>query len=209
MSNTGTIVSVLICALMTAAGLSFSQNSKAKLKFPIAVTVSFPHHEYTQIAASIKGVDFRNFDYRLDGERIRLRNGLMRASYSGGGGTEIKLERVSYFDFHNGAPIHAVLTLDDFSFGGSSSDDGVLLVFGVIDRHLVLEQQLEYDRQSPRTGNAFDKKTGRLTISARASDDSAHCCPENVETDEFKWDGEKFKLMHRRIDALPPGSPRG
>jgi hypothetical protein len=77
-----------------------------------------------------------------------------------------------------------------------------VLLFEIVNSHPVIAQQFEYDLRAPAAGDAFDKEKKVLTIKARAEDGSSHCCPLNLETDEFKWQGQRFRLTHREISTL-------
>jgi len=210
---------LLLCFL---AGVSDRSSldvvSSTPLEYPVAVKVTSPRNVYRDVAHSTKEIDFKNLTYHLLGERIRLHNGFMRGNAHPLEGEEypphieVTLKRISYFDFQNGHPRSeerrvgkecvSTLSLDFFSVGASSSDIGLVLVFGIVDNHPVVMQQFEYDRQAPGAGDNFDEETGALTIKARARDDSPRCCPENLETDEFKWQGQAFRLIHRKILSL-------
>ena len=177
-----------------------------------AVNVAFPQYEYKSDVHSIREIDFKNFQYRLLGERVRLRNGLMNGDARRLEGEnvrihlEVTLKHVWYFDFHDDQPRHALISLNFFSVGASSSERGFLLLFEIINGHPVITQQFDYDRQAPGAGDNFNWKLGILTIKGRADDDSPHCCPENLETDAFRWRGQKFALRTRKITKLPLSS---
>jgi hypothetical protein len=160
------------------------------------------------VVHSIKEIDFKNLNYNFLGERIRLRNGSMRGTARPLKGEEspprleVTLKWVRYFDLQDGRPLHALISVEFFSVSGSSSDREFVLLFGIMDSHPVIEQQFDYDLQALGAGDAFDEKTGILTIKARAQDGSPHCCPQNLEADEFKWQGQRFTLMDRKIMSV-------
>lgn len=172
-------------------------------KYENAVGVSFPGHSYGPTYPSIKAVDFRNFSHRLYGDAVRLRKGKFSKNYRPEPGiTEVTLDKIVYF----GASVekdHVLLVFDYFSAVGSSSDRGIVQVLTLRDGHPIVTQELDYDRQAPGTGESFDPKKLVLTITARASDQSAHCCPENIEKEIFEWDGSRFTLRRSIVSKLP------
>jgi len=197
----------LVILLFAGTGGSLHSNGASRPGYPVAVKVTFPRHEYKEIVRSVKEIDFKNLGYRLFDTRIHLRNGSAKKNQRIEGTEasehiEVSLKRTWYFDFQDGLPRHALVSLDYFDAAGSSSYDGILLLFTIINGHPVVSQQFDYDRQAPGTGDTFNTKLGLLTIKARAEDDSAHCCPENLETDESAWQGQKFKLRNRKIQKL-------
>lgn len=185
-----------------AAGSSF-------LKYPAAVEVTSPMRQYRESVRSLKEIDFKNLDYSLDGERFHLRNGAATGDKVIGGTAgaterfDIGLEHIWYFDFQDHQPRRVLVSLSLVQAAGSSSDTGYVLLFEIINSRLTITRQFAYDLQAPGTGSKFNPKTGLLTITARANDGSAHCCPQNLETAIFKWQGEDFKLIHRNVVKLP------
>jgi hypothetical protein len=189
-----------------------SETSIGTLRFPAAVTVTFPRYEYKLKERSLKSIDFKDLRYHLFGksllfnESIRLHNG-SGSEYRRKEGihTELSLKNIWYFGVQNDQPHYALVYLDFFSVGGSSSDYGFILLFTIENGHPVIIQQLDYDRQAPGTAVHFNVGRGELIIKARARDGSAHCCPESLETDEFRWTGRIFKLRNRTITKLTAG----
>jgi len=203
---------LLLCVLAGAGGLSSDEAAPSRPSSPVAVKIRSPKYEYKVLVHSVKDIDFKNFQYHLFGQWVRLRSGSMKGTEPLLKGEElpihieVSLRHVRYFDFQEGEPRHALISLDFFSVGASSSDQGFILLFELINGHPVVRQQFEYDRQAPEAEDTFDAKLGLLTIKARAQDASPHCCPENLETDEFAWQGQEFRLRNRKIQKLPPSN---
>src|SRR5436309_2096500 len=123
-----------MCLLVPMAGsLSIGMNYETPPKYPVAVSVKYPHYKYKQIVHSIKGVDFKNFEYRLFGTCIHLHNGFSDKNEciheaDSMGVFKVSLDQVWYFDIQRGQPQHALVSLDFFEAVGSSSDTGIILL---------------------------------------------------------------------------------
>lgn len=200
-------VSAIVSAALWLNCFAEAVETPRKEKLPPAVEVSFPKRQYTQTADSIRGIDFKNRSLHLSGEKVRLRNGFYQ--YSGlVAGTDaffryaVQLEKVIYFGNQEGGPQMALVSLDFFEAAGSSTDQGIILVFSLIDKRLALLQELTYDRQAPGAGEIFHPRLKILTIKARASDGSAHCCPQYLETARFRWNRTRFELVNRKISPV-------
>lgn len=161
--------------------------------------------EYARRIYSIRDVDFANIEfhpqigishYKLHHSHVALREGLMR--------TEAWFAKVWYFD--SGKALTNFVLL---SCGASCSEQHVLQVFEVRHDHLFVTQQLEFDDQAPGTREAFNEKTGRLTVVSRANDESAHCCPKNLDVSTYRWEGAGFRqLSWRRVPLAPDHQTR-
>jgi len=179
----------------------------AETNYPVAVNTSSLKHKYSEIAGSINDIDFRNYRYSLGGETYVLQNGSSHKDRRIKGTdarahSDVSIRHLWYFDVEKERPRRALISIQLTTTAASSSDTGYMLLFEVVDSHPVITQQFEYDLHAPGTGETFDDKSRLLTIKARAQDGSPHCCPENLEIDEFKWMGHKFNLMHRDISKL-------
>lgn len=195
------------CFLLFVGWLFCCRNLSAQTNYPVAVNTTSLKQKYSEIARSIDEIDFRNYQYSLDGETYVLRNGSSHKDQRIKG-TDAKaysdaaVRHIWYFEGEKEQGRYALISIRLTTTAASSSDRGYVLLFEVVDNHPVITQQFEYDLQAPGTGATFDDKSRLLTIKARAQDDSPHCCPENLETDEFKWTGGKFNLTHRGISKL-------
>lgn len=173
-----------------------------------SVIVEFPAYVYGQNFTSLDKIDFENFRYRLDKNEplVRLRKGRYEHTEKDQGGNYLwyereALERVWRIPADRPS---ALVMLDSFSAGGSSSDDAVLQLFQLgTDGKLVLVQQLTFDRQADGTGVAFNTVTHELTITARSDDGSAHCCPEHVDVVKYRWGGGRFVQTSASRKTLP------
>lgn len=199
---------VLCVAVLFGTSPASQAAGSSSLKYPAAISVTAPMRQYGGSVRSLEDVDFKNRSYSLYGERFHLRNGSFQRDkvIEGTVGTErfdADLDRIWYFDFQDHQPRHALVSLQIEEAVGSSSNTGFLLLFEIVNGHLTITQQFAYELQAPGTGRVFNPKTGWLTIKARANDGSAHCCPQNLETAVFKWQGQNFKLIHRDITNLP------
>lgn len=177
-------------------------------KFERAVEVTFPNHRYQQTHQSIKDVDFKNVTIWLSQTTVRLRDGKYKSPRQNSFHDEVTLEKIFYFAAEPGQREYALLVFDWFSVGGSSSDYGIIQTLRLEDGHLVVTQEFSFDRQAPGNGEQFDPESRRLTITARASDESAHCCPEHLERAVFEWRDNRFRLRRRTVSTLPAGTHR-
>ena len=179
-----------------------------------SVIVTFPDIRYPIVATSVQEVDFNNLRYKMGNHWFQLHNGIGSKEYGDGvreprSREDLSLDQSFYFDRDSkGIPQHALIVLTYTSIAGSSSEEGVIQVFGIRAGHPRATQQLDYDRQAPGTGSTFDPSTGLLTVTARTADDSAHCCPKHVDIACYRWNGNEFKLEQSRTVALPDQPPQ-
>ena len=160
-----------------------------------SVIVTSPDVRYPIQAASVREVDFKNLSYKLGKSNswFQLRDGICTKEYGDGvrephSMEEVSLYEVSYFDLdQKGKPQHALVVLNYLTIAGSSSEEGVIQVFGIRNDRLVMIQQFAYDRQAPGTGETFDRAAGVLTVTARTDDQSAHCCPKSIDIVSYRW----------------------
>lgn len=171
-------------------------------------------HVYAQAADSVHSVDFKNLRLVVfDGNKetnYLLRDGKYSKARTNEDPffEEVALESAYYFDYAAQKAGHALVVFDDSAASGSSTDDGIVQVFAIKRGHPVVLQQFRFDKQAPGTEVKFDAGKNILTITARSRDDSAHCCPENIDRAVYRWNGSTFELQNCRTIALPPGSQR-
>jgi len=194
-----------ICLLVVAISPTFAAGQIAPngLEYSSAVNSNTMRRWYVGLFESIRKVDFANL-YYYDGDGktgnlFQLRGGKVKAKYKIGG-EEISLDRVYYFRTGKGEPEAALVQLQLFSYGGSSSMDCVLLVFQIDEGSLVATQQLRFDLQAEGTGVDFDHTSNTLTVRARSNDDSPHCCAKSIDVVTFAWTGKAFEeKTHRAV----------
>lgn len=154
-----------------------------------AVSITLPGFEYDEPAQSLREVDFRNFSYPAlyeSTERYTLRNGSYRDEAAGH--LEVTENHVWRFGEY------ALVSLDVFSAGGSSSNDGLLYLFGLKSGRPAILQRFVFDLQAPGSGVWFNEKVRSLTIKTRSSDDSPHCCPKYLDIAIYAWNENRFEL---------------
>jgi len=158
-----------------------------------AVSITFPAYQYAEHVQSLGDVDFRNFSYPSlydSGEPYQLHNGSYKDEAAGH--LEVTLNHAWRF----GA--YALVSLDVFSAGGSSSNYGLMYLFGLKAGRPVIQQQFVYDLQANGSGAWFNDKTRSLTIKARSSDDSPHCCARHLDIATYVFQGDNFELLKSR-----------
>jgi len=191
------------CLLATAISTTFAagQIAPGGLKYSPAVNSTALRCRYVGSFESIRKVDFVNLYYYdgdgKTGDLFQLRNGKVKVKYPIGA-EEITLDRVYYFRPSKAEPEAALVQLEWFSAGGSSSMDCVLYVFQLDEGSLVATQRLSFDLQAEGTGTDFARASNTLTVRARSNDDSAHCCPRSIDIVTFKWTGKKFTEVSDR-----------
>lgn len=157
---------------------------------------------YSYGTDSLKSVDFRNLKYAFGGDTFTLRNGSYSRKYKGNGGIDARLENVWLFDEINGVPKHALVSVDVVTFGGSSSPNGYVLLFEILNGHLVETQEFGYNAQAPGTGASFDTSTGKLMITGRSDDGTPNCCPKKLDVANFLWNASHFEALGYRAEPV-------
>src|SRR5205823_6674288 len=115
---------------------------------------------------------------------------------------DIELNKVWFFRDPDTRFQKALVSLWITGAGGSSFNEGILLLIEIRDGRAVVTQELDYDLQAPNTGDSFDPSKLAIRIRARSNDGSTHCCPENVDLVTFKWKGGQFAQVSSRTIAL-------
>lgn len=195
-----------ICFLALAISITFAagQSVPGGQGYLPAVSSTTLRYRYTRAFESILKVDFANL-YYYDGDGktgnlFQLRHGGMKVKYAFEGGEEISLDHVYYFRSTTTDHEAALVQLGLLSYGGSSSQDCLLLVFQMDDGDLIETQELRFDLQAEGTGVDFDRNSNTLTVRARTADDSPHCCAKSIDVVKFVWTGKAFEeKTHRTI----------
>lgn len=194
-----------ICFLALAIPIAFAAGQTAPGgQYSPTVSSTTLRYRYARAFEPIRKVDFANLYYfdgdGKNGDLFQLRHGGVKLKYAENGGEEVHLDHVYYFRSSTADQEAALVQPESFSYGGSSSQDCVLLVFQIDDGALVTTQKLRFDLQAEGTGVSFDQASNTLTVRARTADDSAHCCPKSVDMVTFAWIGKAFKeKSHRTI----------
>jgi hypothetical protein len=167
--------------------------------------VRYPQHSYSQQVKSIREIDFRNFALIIFGGRgktnlvANLRNGIFQRNYPSGCYDWLKLVSVAYFDDAGAGGQKAIVMVDWASACGSTSDFGVVQVFGVVNGQPAVLQQILYNERGGGATSSYSMKTSTLTI--KSVHGWEHCCPTTLDVGTFKWNGSRFALT--RIDSIP------
>ena len=195
-----------ICSLVLAITTTFAagQSVPGGQGYSPAVSSTTLRNRYTGSFESIRKVDFANLYYfegdGKTGNLFQLRHGSVKVKYAFGGGEEISLDHVYYFRSTTTDQEAALVRLGLLSYGGSSSQDCLLLVFQIDDGDLIETQELRFDLQAEGTGVDFDRNSDTLMVRARAADDSPHCCAKSIDVVKFVWTGKAFEeKSHRTI----------
>ena len=190
-----------LLVLGISAILIATENSPGQIAYESSVQAKAVEHRYMDSIDSIQKLDFTNLQYFIgdctSGELFQLRNGKAETRFNFGF-DKFSLEHVYYFRPGRTEHEAALVEIRHFYGGGSSSQDGLLLVFQIDDGGLVVTQQLVYDQQAKGTGTGFDSVTRILTVRARSNDDSAHCCPKSIDVVILKWNGKAFEEKSHR-----------
>jgi hypothetical protein len=163
--------------------------------------VVFPNYTYKGFYESLRKIDFKNFPVRLffEGQRapdvVALKRGKSeksdRLTYD-----SYELIAVYYLKNEKDGIERALLLLDEFYVGGSSSNGTFVQLLELSGGQLTLTQQIQYDRDALRTERHhyfFDPKRGILIIHAsHYMPGDAHCCISAVDSVIFRWTGPKF-----------------
>jgi hypothetical protein len=67
------------------------------------------------------------------------------------------------------------------------------MLFEIRNGVLTQVAEFEYDTQAPGTGAKFDGS--QLTIAARSADETANCCPKNLDIVTYSWQLGKFQQI--------------
>jgi hypothetical protein len=189
-----------LALLALGANLAYAQPRPVAARVP-AVQILHPNTVYKAAIQSLKAVDFANMEYTFGRDTVVLKSGSFehKEDFSS---ESFRLLQSWLFDIQTGQPGHALVFLDHSASGGSSSDEGLLLVLAVKGGHLAVAQQLTYDRQVTGEGVTFVPATGILTIKARSNDNSPHCCPKNLDVATFAWTPRGFTQTSVRTVPL-------
>jgi hypothetical protein len=172
------LLAVILVAAFFLSGQSVSTN-------PPTFDVTYPNYSYARRAASIKDIDFRNVNLIIFDEAgkpelaAKLRKGKFEQNHRSGGHEWVRIASVKYFGSPTNGDQRALVSIDGVSAGGSSSSYGVLQVFGIVDEHPFVTQQIEYNRRGEGTGSLFDSQKGILRIEGVHGWE--HCCPTTLE----------------------------
>jgi hypothetical protein len=164
--------------------------------------------------SSIRAIDFRNApvmkldvnDKRsfwpslTDGGYYRKDKVAKSASHSG---EEITLEAVNYLQAGNGRECALVRLRYTTWFGSSSSAGQVLVIDLDSDGFPIIRQRIEYNIRGgdPDEGWAhFNPANHRLVVSAVHGWE--HCCNKGRIVITFKWSGDKFVPIGRKVLPL-------
>jgi hypothetical protein len=94
------------------------------------------------------------------------------------------------------------VSVDVVTFGGSSSPNGYVLLFEILNGHLVETQEFGYNAQAPGTGASFDTSTGKLMITGRSDDGTPNCCPKKLDVANFLWNASRFETLGYRAEPV-------
>lgn len=186
---------VLALSLMWMGGSSIAQQaSTMMLSYD---DISYPKYRYAVSVLSLHKVDFKNLKvFWFAGEEpdsgAKLRNGAYQRKSKDNSYEKVNLDLVEFLDTPKSSEQHAVIDLKWWDCGGSCTVVGRVQVFELQAGHPTVVQEIEYDRHAPGTGVQFDPRTQVLTIVGRSNDDTANCCPKNLDVIKFDWDGKKF-----------------
>ncbi len=151
--------------------------------------------------ASIRNVDFKNFD--------SLKNGHL----NGPGNNTLDLEAVHYLTARPESGGGAALVLYEwFNVGGSSSSGGSAVVFTVSGGHLQSVQRVEWDThfQAGQPTDSFDPVTTTFVVrTAHYIPGDAHCCVSAMDVVTLKWDGAHFLQTDLRTELSQYGREHG
>jgi hypothetical protein len=159
--------------------------------------ISYPNYRYAASVSSLHQVDFKNLKvFWFSGEEpdsgAKLRHGAYQRKSKDNSYEKVNLDLVEFLDPPKSGEQHAVIDLKWWDCGGSCTVVGRVQVFELQSGHPTIVQEIEYDRHAPGTGVQFDPRTQALTIVGRSNDDSANCCPRNLDVIRFDWNGKRF-----------------
>jgi|SRR5579863_67301 len=161
--------------------------------------IRYPRYSYKKRVDSLHEIDFRNFELIIFGGRgttnlvANLRNGVFQRDYPSACYDWMKLASVVYFDDSRFQGQKALVMADLVSACGSSSDFGVVQVFGIANGQPVVLQQILYNERGDGAGSSYNVKTSILTI--KGVHGWEHCCPTNLDVGTFRWNGSRFGLV--------------
>jgi hypothetical protein len=157
---------------------------------------------YEETTPSLAAVDFKNRAYGLGddsgGDRVAVRNGTYN---DGKDQLQVGVDGVWKVAGTRGGPQSAIVSLWDRGCGASCTTEGIVFVYIVKNGKLMIVQRIGFDKDVAGTGAWFDSNSGHLRIRGRASEDSAQCCPKNMDVADFQWNGRSFDL--KKVVRIP------
>ncbi len=162
-----------------------------------AVTVSKPNRVLQITTDSICHLDFRNIPASSGDRTVLLRDGKYEQEEKLEQET-VELKQVNCFD--KGA--HALIVLDWTGCGANCHGVGVVQLLELRSNRPVVVQEFSFDENALGTEAKFDEKRLTLTIVGRSDDDSADCCPKNLDVVTYRWQERAFvQDQFKRIPA--------
>lgn len=196
---------VLALLLVWMGGFSIAQQASTPvLSYD---DISYPKYRYAENVSSLHKVDFKNLKvFWFAGEEpdsgAKLRNGAYQRKSRDKSYQKVNLDLVEFLDRPESSGQYAVIDLESWDCGGSCTVVGRVQVFDLQAGHPTVAQEIEYDRHALGTGVQFDPRTQVLTIVGRSNDDTANCCPKNLDVMRFDWDGKKFVFRSAETEPV-------
>ncbi len=175
-----------------------------------SVEVTYPDFSYQQSYGSLRAVDFRNFTFHefdkkgRPSDPLKLTAGEYEKKHDVGGDWA-GLGRVRHMPSTAAGPQRTVVDFNIVSAGGSSSATGVIQVFELFSRKLVVRQQITYGGKDD-AGLSYNSRKKLLTVK------STHCSDPDLKIKytvvTFRWSGNQFeRISSRKVPWSPNESP--
>jgi hypothetical protein len=148
----------------------------------------------------IEDVDFRNSILREFGDdgkldwKGKLTNGAYEHREPGYYET-VSLDEIHYLPVRDSGSRCALVLYTYFSAAGSSGQEGIAQVFQLMDRRLMLKQQIEWDEHFDpgQPYESFSEESKTLVFrSAHYLPGDAHCCVSAMDVVTLRWNGTRF-----------------
>jgi hypothetical protein len=158
--------------------------------------ISASRYVYPGNYTAMRSIDFRNFTIHVGGDPkgVRFNDGRWK-SKDPLGYDEVVLDKVYYLTSPDSSVEFALLSLEEDSAGGSSSQEDIHQVLELSNHKLRIVEEMNADLHygGPYFQHAFDEATKTLVLhSAHYLHGDAHCCVSAMDVVTLKWNGSRF-----------------
>ena len=171
--------------------LTFGQNFDS-----IESDNTFRYYEFNHIYPGhykdFSDVDFYNFSFQIDDEVFSLKDGSYANRYDVIGFDSLSINAIYTFKNDSDTIEYAIVDLRYLTVGGSSSLDGIVILFSIINSKLMSDYLIHY---IPEQSKFVDLNKHLVLYSYKLLPDDPTCCPSKIEIGTFKIMDKSFELI--------------
>ena len=137
-------------------------------------------------------LDFYNFTFQIDEEVYTLKDSIFSIQYDPFGYESLSISSIYTLYNDSDSVNYAIVDLRFITAGGSSSEEGIVILFSINKTHLMSNFLIKYN---PQKSEFIESERIIKLYSYKFVSDDPMCCPSLIEIGNFKIIDKLFELM--------------